>query len=553
MSTRTAKDNSIFHQNRYASSAEFERGLIANLVAKRCSTLDAKADRELIWFVQYLSHQPGSMAAVVGDLLAKFPHRLGTPAMVAAGKRAGQNFNADEVAEIRQEIPRKLRRRFPLRGETQSEICKTQSERNSILADRARQLRELADDAFARVDENLSGELPGRQAREQEDTKKHPASYPVATFLDLCRQAAELGDDSENGFYSLEKELCELCLKPGRNLESVGPWYFSDLVNVLREHHQQWVKEKSKVVVTTLGAKISDTLNYCAKSRCLALMEGNARMGKSFAGRAWCEQHPGQSRFVEVPPGNDDASFFRALARGLGLGNFLSYKVIDIRERVESVLLNGDLLLVLDEAQRLWPQRIRYSFPSRIEWVMTMVNEGVPICGISTPQFMLMQKAIEKNGWNSAQLTGRLYHYDSLPTELTTSDLMAVARQVLPEASEVVLTALADYARMSSRYLAAVDSIAKRAHYIAACAGRERCTTEDVRAAMKESVIPSDTMLVRSLESVKNTSGRGRRLAPVLPDQTETIAPAAARETRPALPLQNGFIRRANSPELVKS
>jgi len=37
MSTRTAKDASIFHQNRYASSPEFERGLMANLVAKRCS------------------------------------------------------------------------------------------------------------------------------------------------------------------------------------------------------------------------------------------------------------------------------------------------------------------------------------------------------------------------------------------------------------------------------------------------------------------------------------------------------------------------------------
>lgn len=58
-----------------------------------------------------------------------------------------------------------------------------------------------------------------------------------------------------------------------------------------------------------------------------------------------------------MPPGNDDTSFFRALARGLGLGNFLKYKTIDIRERVESALLTGDLILVLDEAQRLWGDR----------------------------------------------------------------------------------------------------------------------------------------------------------------------------------------------------
>ncbi len=53
--TPNSKDNTVFHQARYASSQEFERGLIANLVAKRAALLDAKEDRELIWFVQYLS------------------------------------------------------------------------------------------------------------------------------------------------------------------------------------------------------------------------------------------------------------------------------------------------------------------------------------------------------------------------------------------------------------------------------------------------------------------------------------------------------------------
>src|ERR1035438_141503 len=147
-STRTAKDDSVFNQSRYASSPEFERGLIANLVAKRCALLTAKADRELIWFVQYLSHQPGGLAAVAADLIEQFSHRLGTPAMLKIGKQAGQKYKASEVAEIRWEIPRQSRRNFPLRGETESlmsEMCDSLNDlRNRQAVERKQRLREMA-------------------------------------------------------------------------------------------------------------------------------------------------------------------------------------------------------------------------------------------------------------------------------------------------------------------------------------------------------------------------------------------------------------------------
>jgi hypothetical protein len=263
-------------------------------------------------------------------------------------------------------------------------------------------------------------------------------------------------------------------------------------------------------------------------------------------------QHPGHARFIEVPPGNDDTSFFRALARGLGLGNFLKYKTGDIRERVESVLLTGDLILVLDEAQRLWPQmNQRYGFPHRIVWLMAMANASVPICLVSTPQFTQVQKAVEKTGWNSAQLTGRIGHYEFLPTKLNEADIVAVARAVLPEASQDVLLALADYAGESSRYLAAVDSIGKRARYIAQSKGRAECTTSDVRTAMKESVIPSDTMLVRTLEQARKSPGSGRKS---LPPPAEVEIEAPIRSGRPAAPARPEFSRRGEVlPELVQA
>ena len=141
----------------------------------------------------------------------------------------------------------------------------------------------------------------------------------------------------------------------------------------------------------------------------------------------------------------------------------------------------------MDEGQRLWPQRnLRYGYPGRVVWVMTMANAGVPICLLCTPQFIAAQKAVEKTGWQSAQLTGRIGHYEFLPTELTLADLTAVGRAALPEASTEVLAALASYARVSARYLAAVDSTAKRAQFIAQRNGRTQCTASDVRTAMQE-------------------------------------------------------------------
>ncbi|MGA2244323.1 MAG: ATP-binding protein [Verrucomicrobiota bacterium] len=474
-STRKAKDDSKFHQARYASSPEFERGLLANLVAKRCALIDAAADRELIWFLQHLSHQAGGLAAVVKDVIAQFPDRIQTEEMAAMKLKSGAICNEAQVRKLRGRFNES--ESFILRGEKSDWLSGGYLSAEALLtdADRNRSQCEIEDDK--------------RRAQ------NHPISYPANDFFKACSDAAASG---------LEKFLQEICLNPESSLDS-GPWYYPRLIETLREYKASFVLQKSAgVVVTALGAKVCDTLDYTAYSRGLTLMQGEARTGKSYAARAWCEQRPGVARFVEVPPSNDETSFFRALARGLGLGNFLNYKAGEIRDRVESVLLSGDILLVLDEAQRLWPQRnLRYGFPSRIVWVMTMANAGVPIAMVSTPQFIQTQKAVEKTGWDSAQLTGRISHFESLPGSLSADDLMAVAKAVLPEAGAQVLRVLAIYAQTSARNLAAIDSISKRARYIAMRAGREAATTDDVRKAMQESVIPADTKLHLALASGK--------------------------------------------------
>ncbi|MCU0784364.1 MAG: hypothetical protein MUF81_10030 [Verrucomicrobia bacterium] len=116
-STRHTTTNGPLRQERFASSPEFERGLIASMVARRCSALDDPKDRELIWFLQYLSHQQGGLKAFAADLLTKYEGRLGSEAMLKIGKKVGQNYNAEEVRKIRRDLPGEGSRNFPLRGE----------------------------------------------------------------------------------------------------------------------------------------------------------------------------------------------------------------------------------------------------------------------------------------------------------------------------------------------------------------------------------------------------------------------------------------------------
>ncbi len=563
-STRRAKDDSVLHQSRWASSPEFERGLLANLVARRCSVLSQAADRELVWFVQQLSHQAGGLAVIARDLLSRFGHRIGTRTMLASGRTDSQNFTADEIQQIRLELPANLRCRFPLKGEIKSEVrcLLAKFDRIAESARMADALRKLAENpiwAGSQVD-MVSGEREEREKLERAEAEKHPVSYSVATLRALCHRAAADGMELPDAkCANLERELAEMCLNPEWNFSAGGPWYFSGLISVLREYQAAHSTAKTAGTFnTSLGKKVFEVLDYTAYCRGLTMIQGNARLGKTHAAKLWCEQHSGKARFVEVPTGNDEVTFFRDLARGLGLGNFLNYKVVQIRERVEYVLRTGDIILILDEAQRLWPQtNFREGYPKRISWVMTMANAGVPICMVSTPQFFEIQKAAEKNGWNSAQLTGRISHYETLPAGLSESDLIGVAKAVLPEASNEVLRALALYALSSARYLAAIDTIAMRARYIANLDGRSVSTAGDVHRAMKESVIPADSKLQCALAGT--TARKSAKMTPApapaqLAEPEETILPPSRLQTSvlSELSARDGLDRRRASADVVE-
>lgn len=472
-STRKAPPGSPLNQSKFSSSAEFNRGIVANLCARRCSLIEDQASRELVWFVQYLSHQPGGLEKLAGELIEKFGHRMGTRQMLKLGIEQDQTCSAQVVKKIRLDfLGADPSVEFPLNGEANNSIFDT-----------------LGDWP------NKNGSCSAGAA--------HPSSYPATVFWDICR--------NEMSVHSLSRWLAEWCLDPALPTDS-GPWYFHALVDCLREYQAAWqVAQDQGKVVTELGNLVNETLDYVITTGAMAVIDGLARTGKSYSAKAFCTLNGGRIRFAEVPSTNDDIGFFRAIAAPLGIPCGLRTKAVELRQRIEQTLLEGHLALALDEAHRLWPNVIdARCMPNRINWIMEMVNKGAAICLITTPQFMRNQRALEeRTRWTSEQFTGRIGHYQKLPGSLSENDLARVARAALPEGCEKSIKALILYAQGSAKYMAGLDAAVRRARYLAGKAGRSEVIFADIKAAIKESVIPSDAALAQALESTPNRRRRG--------------------------------------------
>ncbi len=320
-STRYAKEGTPPRQERFASS--LEQGLLANLVARRCTTIDRPEGKAAIWFAQWQSWQPGGLTRLLRDMRRS----LGLAAL-------------------------------------------------------------------------------------------EPGSEP-----------------------DWVKGLERMCLDPLCSLDGCDDE--DDLVAVFREdwhqleaYHDKWISELPAHAETSIGRRIAAALEYTQSVRTLTLIDGPARIGKSFAVQQWCQRSGGMVRYAQVPCSNDDVSFFRAIARALGVSSSLQLKSTEIRARVEEVLQSGDLMLVLDEAHYMWPQSWqRYAMPSRVNWVITaLVNYGVPVALVTTPQFYTAQKRTEGlTGWTSEQFIGRIGHVERLPNRLGRADLVKVAKALVPD------------------------------------------------------------------------------------------------------------------------
>lgn len=487
--TRHASPGSELRQGKFASSPEFAEGLLANLVTKRSRVTLNLEERRLIQSLQWLSHRDGGLSKVAVDLVQMNPGRLMTRGMGKI-RACGGCYSVKQAASVRDELPADIQEEFPLCGYPT---------------------------AF---------DLLNVLSHEENDwQKEYPVSYSAKDFERVCKSAAVdcLGD-----------WLKEVCLNPSASImDDSQPWYFRGLAKAVNDYVDSLVAgTRGRFVETELTRSLFDTLDYGLETRCMVVVEGLARTGKTFAAAAWCAMHPDRARYVQVPSTGDDIGFFRAVSEGLGSSAGSCLKATQMREKIEDALCGGELMVVFDEAHYLLPQRnLRYAIPNRLNWVMTaLVNRGIPVALVTTPQFSKSQRAIEqKTGWASEQFIGRIGHWQRLPDRLAEKDLEAIARHLLPTGDEKSIEALVAYAQASSKYLAGIESAARHAKYRVSKSGRDRVEFADVKEAIQGGVIPSDTALSKAFGGGRDAERKQGTVPFDLPQREEQVGRSPAK------------------------
>jgi DNA transposition AAA+ family ATPase len=340
--------------------------------------------------------------------------------------------------------------------------------------------------------------------------------------------------------------LRHFCLDPNFAIDQLKTDTFRDLYGALIEYMDLWEKNAlSGLVITEVGAKVLEALNYAEDQKCLALVEGFARTGKTFVAKAWCAARPGRRRIVSLSEASSEKEFFREIAKALGAAASYGFKGNELRERVNDILRPGYITLCIDEAHWLWPTRnLREATPRRIEWVRcSLANYGVSVAMISTHQFTRAQQQIEKHtNWSSEQLIGRIAFCAKLPDHLKRDDIAAVARFHLPEAEDRTIDFLVDYVIASKKHLASIDHGVKAARHEAHKAGRTTITHKDVLIGFNNTVLPSDRNLINAAQGAAPgalSHKKGQSKVYALPSQCrppETIsAPSPERDSSAAL------------------
>jgi len=485
------------------SSEEYaeRRGLNGNLVTARCDLLLSARKRSLLYFIQALSHREGGLRKVSRELVKMFPERIGTPAIHKIGVKADKIYPQNILKQLESDLIRSCN--VGISEENTRSIIFRDYDANEILYE---------------VELHAGGR-----------------SIKGSDLMELCRWVAEI---------KTEEFLAEFCLNPkmrfslpgepdivrefeevnfqsedgeNRNKDATAP-YFHDIVGALSEYKKRHVDRiRQKTVVTEVGRRVYEALEYASKSEGMVIIEGNARLGKTFASKTWCDMHLGCARFVSVPCSNAEEDFYRAIACSLGL-SVSQKKNVELRDLIDKTLRSGHIMLVFDEAHFLWPQKnVRVANPVRLNWIRTeLVDKGIAVALITTPQAWKNDRTrtIKNTGWACEQFEGRVAYYERLPAELSVEDLKAVAKSMFPSLDNASMKFLAGMAMTTREYLGALSAVARRARwYWAEKAGRPEVSFEDIDNAVKERMaIPNPQE--HSQRTLAKTTAKGGERGP---------------------------------------
>ena len=218
------------------------------------------------------------------------------------------------------------------------------AEAEIIKADRPRRYRIIPSEDFALSD---NGDSFLMEVTPEEEYSLR--CYPVDMAIAKCRDAAA----------SLSDLLKQICLDPKIELASpetrLTVWWFDDLIGALHLYQKNYSDSaQQRLAETTISKRVFDDLDFAAHVKGLVLIEGEQRTGKSTAAETWCAMHPGQAIYISLESGKDIFTFFRSIARAIGTASSGQMKANEMRMRIEDMLQERHLTVVIDEAHYLF-------------------------------------------------------------------------------------------------------------------------------------------------------------------------------------------------------
>jgi hypothetical protein len=423
---------------------------------------------EMLWFIQFVSMQPGGLVRFCENMFTRVPHRFGPPSLRAA--KPG-NLSPREKIQIFSELPIKSDGLFRPR-DTEDDLRylarliveeNAGGERKTTDDDHAIMARAVKDWTFESLKENCFD----------------AARSVLPEYLyDLCTDKTL---DFKNSKYSSRREAL---------------WFVDDAVEAVMEMMDLQAQQVEKRLAMTEVAKlVFDRLDYALAEKVMVRIEGGSRFGKTEALSAWVEMRPGLARLVRVPCDNSMGSLFKRIGEALGIDCSYGSNMSRLKERVEYVIQHGGLFLVFDEAHFLAPLNFSETTPPhRLNWIRTeIVDRGLPLAVAMTPQSFkgAIDRYVKKTRYDMTQFFGRDFLPCMLPDVLTEQDMIAVARIHFPEMSENALGYIANEARLSENYLQAVEAVARRARYLAGRRGGV-VRLNDLKTAVAEVLVRTD-------------------------------------------------------------
>lgn len=518
MSTRHKTQSGPMSQNRYMSSNEFAelRGISGVAVSARAVVLLPAVKRNLIWFIQGMSLAEGGLKRVARELVEMFPDRLGTPRMHKAGIKPEKVYAAELVSGVQGDLDLYYLRQYLLTDEPQKPLM------GSVLIS---QCRDAA--LFHRVEFKPSS---ARQIQSLEEFLIDLCINPRIYFA-APGEEVDVSDIESDASIEANPELSK------HDFMSANLIYFRDIIGALFEfkaRHEAKIREN--FLITAIGKKIYETLDYALASRGMVVLDGLEGRGKTEAVKAWCELHLGTARFVSLKGITNKTTAFREIAKALGIASSYTRTAPEMQARIEDVLKRSKLMLVVDEAHFVFNQSRRMSSrPELVDWIDTAIcNRGVPIALVTTPQFILcMTRAADQVEWNYRQFRRRVKRWEKLPAANTDDDIKAVAKSVFKNASAKMISKIAGYALLSKRDLSAVGDVASEVKAMLGTNDLGNATVDHIHRAIYDFLIPSDKTFLEGMEAARN-SGRKSFRKRALPLPEEPAPESTAEEILPA-------------------